>query len=57
MDEQQSQKVKAIDDQQTEGVRGKRPYKTPTLKKLGSLEQLTQGIPNIPVPDDFETSV
>lgn len=38
MDEQQSQKIKAIDDQQAEGVGGKRPYRTPKLTKLGSVE-------------------
>lgn len=40
MDEQQSQKVKAIDDQQAEGVRGKHPYHTPRLRKLGSAQRV-----------------
>lgn len=52
MDEHQSQKIKAIDDQQAEGVGRKRPYRTPKLKKLGSVEQLTQGIPILAIPDD-----
>ena len=57
MDEQQSQKVKAIDDQQAEGAGGKRPYHTPRLTKLGSVEQLTQGTPNVALPDVFGQSV
>ena len=52
MDEQQSQKMKAIDDQQAEGVGGKRPYETPRLKKLGSVQQLTEGTHVFNVPDD-----
>lgn len=51
MNEQQSQRIKAIDDQQADGTGGKRPYKTPMLAKLGSVEQLTRGIPAVPVPD------
>ena len=35
-----------------EAVRGKRPYETPTLTKLGSVKQLTQGIPDVALPDD-----
>ena len=57
MDDQQSQKMKAIDDQQTEGVRGKRPYRTPKLRKLGSVEQVTQGSPVLAIPDDTVLSV
>ena len=40
-----------------EGAGGKRPYETPTLTKLGSVEQLTQGVPNVALPDNFGTSV
>jgi hypothetical protein len=35
-----------------DAVRGKRPYETPTLTKLGSVKQVTQGIPDVPLPDD-----
>ena len=57
MDEQQSQKMKAIDDQQAEGVGGKRPYETPRLKKLGTVQQLTQGVHVLNIPDDGVLSV
>ncbi|MBI5411078.1 MAG: hypothetical protein HZA21_03705 [Nitrospirae bacterium] len=52
MDEQQLQKIKAIDDQQAEGVGGKRPYRTPKLTKLGTVQQLTEGMPLIALADD-----
>lgn len=52
MDVQQSQKMKAIDDQQAEEAGGKLPYKTSMLRKLGSVEQLTQGTFFQPGPDD-----
>ncbi len=29
----------------------KKPYETPTLTKLGSVEQVTQGVPLLPLPD------
>jgi len=57
MDEQQPQKVKAIDDQQAAGAGGKRPYHTPTLTKLGSVEQVTQGTHILPIRDDGVLSV
>ena len=34
-----------------DGVRGKRPYQTPRLTKLGSVEQVTQGARLVPLPD------
>ncbi len=40
-----------------EGVRGKRPYHTPKLAKLGSVKQLTEGNPILPIPDDTILSV
>ena len=40
-----------------EAVRVKRPYETPRLTKLGSVRELTQGTPQISVPDTFGTSV
>ncbi len=44
---------KALDEKKdAEGAGGKRPYHTPKLTKLGSVEQLTQGIPALPLPDD-----
>ena len=53
MDEQQSQKVKAIDDQQAEVGNEKKPYHTPTLTRLGNVTQLTRGgHPAFPTPDD-----
>ena len=51
MDEQQPQKMKAIDDQQEEGVRGKRPYKTPKLTpEVGERETTDAGCPQPPLP-------
>ena len=47
----------AREEQEEAGVRGKSPYQTPQLKRLGTVEQLTQGSPNIPVPDVFGASV
>ncbi len=35
-----------------DAVRVKRPYHTPKLTKLGSVEQLTQGTHIVPLPDD-----
>ena len=44
---------KARDEEKAEeAVRGKRPYETPRLTKLGSVKQLTQGLVASPVPDD-----
>ena len=60
MDEQQSQKIKAIDDQQEEngpGVSKKKPYETSRLARLGSVQQLTQGTAVFPLPDDAFFSV
>lgn len=42
---------KAIDDQQAEGVREKRPYKMPELQRLGSLVELTKGVHIVSNPD------
>ncbi len=39
-----------------EAVREKYPYHTPTLKKLGSVEQITQGTHVANVPDVGGTS-
>lgn len=50
MDTQQLQK-KQDEEQLVEGVRGKRPYQTPTLRKLGSVEQVTEGTAIGPVSD------
>ena len=51
MDTQQLQK-KQDEEQLVEGVHGKRPYQTPTLTKLGSVEQVTHGDAAFPVPDN-----
>ena len=45
-------KKQSNEKQDAEGSGGKRPYETPTLTKLGSVEQLTQGMPVLAVPDD-----
>lgn len=45
-------KVQVMDDKQAEVVDEKKPYQTPTLTKLGSVKQLTQGVPYMPGPDD-----
>lgn len=43
--------MRAVDDQQVQGAKQKKPYETPRLKKLGSVEQVTQGVKAQPVPD------
>ena len=35
---------KAREEQEEAGVQRKRPYQTPTLKRLGKVDQLTQGL-------------
>lgn len=52
MDEQQSQKVKAINDQQAEVGNEKKPYHTPTLTRLGNVTQLTKGLPFVSNPEN-----
>lgn len=48
---------KARDEKkEAEAVREKRPYQTPRLKKLGSVEQLTEGVSG-PIPDDTFFSI
>lgn len=49
--------MQAMDDKQAEVVHQKKPYETPTLTKLGSVEQVTQGQPRVPVPDPGTVSV
>jgi hypothetical protein len=39
-----------------DAVRGKRPYETPRLTKLGTVRELTQGIPDVVLPDDVGVS-
>ena len=40
-----------------EAVRGKRPYETPRLTKLGTVRELTQGTPHVFLPDDIGESI
>ncbi|MGH8060189.1 MAG: hypothetical protein ACREOH_23615 [Candidatus Entotheonellia bacterium] len=42
----------AREEQEEAGVQGKRPYHTPKLKRLGKVDQLTQGAHIVPVPDE-----
>lgn len=39
-----------------EGAREKKPYHTPTLTKLGNLEELTKGVPPQIVSDELGAS-
>ena len=43
--------VQAMDDRQAEVGREKKPYETPTLTKLGTVQQVTQGGPGVPLWD------
>lgn len=49
--------MQAMDDRQAEVGSEKKPYKTPTLTKLGNVEQLTQGEPLIPAADEGVCSI
>jgi hypothetical protein len=49
--------VQAMDDKQAELSQEKQPYATPRLMKLGNVEQLTQGMPLAPGPDDTVLSI
>ena len=51
----ESQK-QAMDDKQAEGSDKRKSYETPTLTKLGSVEQLTRGVTGA-APDNVTTSV
>lgn len=44
--------VQAMDDKQAELSQGKQPYAAPALKKLGTVQELTQGTHVILQPDD-----
>ncbi len=44
--------LKAMDDKQAEVGNAKKTYETPTLTKLGTVEQLTQGAPPRFRPDN-----
>lgn len=44
--------VQAMDDKQAELSQEKQPYAAPALKKLGTVQELTQGNPTFPIPDD-----
>lgn len=43
--------MQAIDDKQAEVGSEKKPYEMPTLTKLGTVQQVTQGIYIFPFPD------
>jgi hypothetical protein len=43
-------------DKQTEVTCAKKPYATPELWRLGNVEQVTQGLPSNPVPDNGTVS-
>lgn len=49
-------KEKEHDENQDEKCIRKRPYHTPSLTKLGSVEQLTRGTVHRGVPDDGDAS-
>lgn len=50
-------KVKVIDDKQVEVGNEKKPYKTPELQRIGTVGEVTQGVPILPLPDVGGTSV
>lgn len=50
-------KKKEHDESQEEGFPGKRPYETPRLTKLGTVEQLTQGDILLLEPDIVGNSI
>ncbi len=49
--EKMEKQMQAKADKPAEVGSKKKPYETPRLTKLGSVEQLTQGLPPIPSPD------
>ena len=49
--------MQTMDDRQAEVGKEKKPYQTPTLKKLGNVQQLTKGTPLLPGSDDTVFSI
>lgn len=49
--------AQAMNDKQVEVGKEKKPYEPPTLKKLGNVEQVTQGQPPSIIPDNVINSV
>lgn len=46
------QQKQIMAEKQTEVNCAKKPYATPELWRLGNVKQVTEGMPQLPVPDD-----
>jgi hypothetical protein len=55
-EQEMKEQVGASDAKHKEEPRPKKPYKTPTLEKLGSPEELTEGIQFLLVPENHGIS-